>query len=956
MRVALLFAFYSAVALAKHHKRRVPIIDLHGADQLVANIREDENVLNTVPDLQIVAETGPVCKYLLTSSEKDVPFDVQVIDQYTGAAVIRVKDATNLDCRKSEYNLQVVAVRCEDDGIRSEPVALKVSVKDTNNHSPEFDSPWYTFTVDEGKIHDEIATLKATDADCGNPYGQICDFEIANGLNDFPFTINNQGVLRNTKPLNYSTSKSYILTVVAIDCGMRRSKSALVTVNVKETCVQGHTGLTDRLSYVAGDGPKLILPDVQTHVCEQESACDVQNAHSTVKLRAGHVTKGCSRDTVFSNETIQSCGLSPATVSLLPSKSVFPEEAEADVVFDGVTNAVIVPKQNVPEIVPDRFSLSFSMKHARGTKDDQKNKKNILCESDEAEMNRHHFSVYVRHCKLEVVLRREAGSKAEFRAAEWRWATPQVCDDEWHSYSLLFNGVDDVNLMIDGVAFKADERNPEILDDWPLHQTKTVKTRLVVGACWHGRQQAMAQFFKGSLSSVYLLSGETESQSAIECAHRCPEQLQFTGMDEITEGQSVTFSSDQSTITVKASTVPEVNKMLRRISYVNTQEKPIPGHRPWTLTSTVECKNGKQLTLPVSKGYVFVEREADPVLSISGSVTLDIDQHSVKVGTPMISDIQITVSQPGSDGKVRDVTSSHVLDYCKVHLKPSRDMDLEYFSSPASLIAALQIDFEHDKEGILLRGEESVKGYREVLSKIHYFNTRPDSYSKRIYTVQCAMLKGRVLSNELVVTMSIGPSSSDAPAAESASSTESLDSLDMLERHFEPAFDQLGSSRLQNILEMDLPRPKALLSHHGYEVGQGAIAGGAVAVVVVVCVGFLLVLLVIGVLKMRDTPLPRRRKAKRQDDGMAWDDSGMNITVNPLDDVEKNVVEEEFSEDEESSDGEESDASYREEEELSDEDAEPEVLPHLDAQRGGLEWDDDAVMATSATNTRSYRV
>ncbi|EPB65285.1 hypothetical protein ANCCEY_15652, partial [Ancylostoma ceylanicum] len=54
--------------------------------------------------------------------------------------------------------------------------------------------------------------------------------------------------------------------------------------------------------------------------------------------------------------------------------------------------------------------------------------------------------------------------------------------------------------------------------------------------------------------------------------------------------------------------------------------------------------------------------------------------------------------------------------------------------------------------GILLRGEESVKGYREVLSKIHYFNTRPDSYSKRIYTVQCAMLKGRVLSNELVVT------------------------------------------------------------------------------------------------------------------------------------------------------------------------------------------------------------
>lgn len=35
------------------------------------------------------------------------------------------------------------------------------------------------------------------------------------------------------------------------------------------------------------------------------------------------------------------------------------------------------------------------------------------------------------------------------------------------------------------------------------------------------------------------------------------------------------------------------------------------------------------------------------------------------------------------------------------------------------------------------------------------------------------------------------------------------------------------------------------------------------AVVVVVCVGFLLVLLVIGVLKMRDTPLPRRRRNRK---------------------------------------------------------------------------------------------
>lgn len=30
-------------------------------------------------------------------------------------------------------------------------VALEVSVKDTNDHAPEFDQPWYTVEVDEGK-------------------------------------------------------------------------------------------------------------------------------------------------------------------------------------------------------------------------------------------------------------------------------------------------------------------------------------------------------------------------------------------------------------------------------------------------------------------------------------------------------------------------------------------------------------------------------------------------------------------------------------------------------------------------------------------------------------------------------------------------------------------------------------------------------------------------------------
>lgn len=57
--------------------------------------------------------------------------------------------------------------------------------------------------------------------------------------------------------------------------------------------------------------------------------------------------------------------------------------------------------------------------------------------------------------------------------------------------------------------------------------------------------------------------------------------------------------------------------------------------------------------------------------------------------------------------------------------------------------------------------------------------------------------------------------------------TEAVDVVEFAddEPQLEPAFDQIGGNRLKNLLEMDLPRPKALVSHHPYDVGQGAIAG-----------------------------------------------------------------------------------------------------------------------------------
>uniref|UniRef100_A0A1I7YT23 Calsyntenin-1 n=1 Tax=Steinernema glaseri TaxID=37863 RepID=A0A1I7YT23_9BILA len=933
--------------------------------------------------------TGPICKYELTAEDPNetLPFEVEVIDKTNGNAVLQLSDGYRLDCAKSEYRMRLAAVRCGDDSSKSESVSLKVNVKDVNNHSPEFEEPWYTYFVDEGKADFKIARLVATDKDCGYPYGQICRYEISNALDGFPFEIDDQGVLRNTRALNYTDNHSYILTILAHDCGMKKSKSTLVTVNVRPKCVNDLVNIGENVE-LSGDSENIKLaPTGSVHVCPEDDKCVVKSVEAVFSLTNGT----CAKETLINEETVKRCKLHSETVNLLPRPEIVgvstesslsleddddDEEAENLVektdekyLFDGKSNAVIVPANTVKGLVPERFSLTFAMKHAKGNKAEQSAKQNILCESDDFNMNRHHFAVYLRHCKLEMLLRREAESTAEFRAAEWRWNLAEVCDNQWHTYVISFAHLDEVHLYVDGRRIEENDRNPEILDDWPLHKTSKTKTRLVVGACWHGRTQAMAQFFSGHLSSMYYLPGQIEKPETVACMHECHEQLKFGPIDDLLEGEEVTSDIVNSRLSIKANNAEDLTTLLRKVSYENTSPAKSVLKRPFEVTSTITCKSGTTMELPRKTGVISVSKSEDPLLSITGQAIVDANTHDVKTGATMLKDIQIIITKR-SKGQDVDVTSQYNLEWCKVHMKPSRDMDLEYFSSPAALISSLHVDFEHDKQGILLKGAEKVKGYREILSKIHYFNTRPEAFNQRMYTVQCALEGGKVLSSELFVTMNIDTTTEasdsidkvpivphDSAAKQQQQSIE-LDPATLLteeevEKHFEPTFDQLGSNRLQNILEMDLPRPKALLSHH-YDVGEGAIAGGAVAVVVVVCVGFLLVLLVIGVLKMRDAPVPRRRRNRKgpSESGMEWDDSGLNITVNPLEDVEKN--EEEYSEEdeeEESSDGE----SYRDEEELTEDEEENETepaLPHTQNGRQGLEWDDSNLSNVS----RTYRV
>ena len=167
--------------------------------------------------------------------------------------------------------------------------------------------------------------------------------------------------------------------------------------------------------------------------------------------------------------------------------------------FDGVSTAIVLTSD---KISPDTFNRSFTITTwlkreapLNKTFDHKYPKENILCISDDHERSRHHVSVYVRNCRLSLLLRREpkAGDQVTvFRPAEWRWdLEEQLCGGNWHHYAISVK-YPDVKLFIDGKEFE-DDAATEIIDDWALHPIKGLQTTTVVGACWQGRNRNIKQ-------------------------------------------------------------------------------------------------------------------------------------------------------------------------------------------------------------------------------------------------------------------------------------------------------------------------------------------------------------------------------------------------------------------------------------------------------------------------------
>jgi calsyntenin 1 len=199
-------------------------------------------------------------------------------------------------------------------------------------------------------------------------------------------------------------------------------------------------------------------------------------------------------------------------------------------------------------------------------------------------MNRHHFALFVRHCRLILLLRKNynEGDLNIFLPAEWRWKIPQVCDNEFHQYTITVD-LPKVELFIDGEKFIADQEdrhsNPEVIDDWPLHAAQGINTTLTVGACFQSSENKLKHGFRGDITSVKITTKAALSEDEIKCGEYCAERL-LAPMDKYMESeQEVSMNADGNEITIFGSSRENIEELMQNIQYVNEKENPSLGRR-----------------------------------------------------------------------------------------------------------------------------------------------------------------------------------------------------------------------------------------------------------------------------------------------------------------------------------------------------------------------------------------
>ncbi|XP_016967385.2 calsyntenin-1 isoform X2 [Drosophila biarmipes] len=906
-------------------------------------IRENETLVEITPLIKVDEEK--ICNFhILKKPYHEIPFEIELVNNL---GILKARRTLNCEKRKS-YHFEIVAVYC--DGTPSNTANVHITVIDINEYAPTFIEPSYVTEVDEGRLYNEILRVEATDKDCTPLFGDVCKYEILN--NDEPFSIDNEGLIKNTEPLSHKASHNHILSVVAYDCAMKESAAIMVSIKVRRVCETKFLGMPERIDYTSGSTESLqLFPNARLDLCDISCKNEYLSIHASIALKTKHISFGCDRD-------LSNCTSSQKVKDLLPHGAEWTKELSYDegvepiFHFDGSTG-VVVPDTviNHYDFSSRPFSILTMFRHNSQGVANKHVKEHIVCSADDHKMNRHHMALFVRNCRLILLLRKNfnEGDLNIFSPAEWRWKIPEVCDNEWHHYVLNVEDPSKVDLFIDGVRFEnsIEDRhsNPEVIDDWPLHAAHGVNTSLAIGACYQSLENRLKHGFSGDISEVKVALNGVLTIEDIKCGTTCSEHLlspkQSTKNTKSSNASAqIQANSQMNEIYIEAKTKHDIEQLMRKIQYINIKQNPTVGRRNIEVRTALTCRNESSIRLPPIETYIMVNEPIAPIgididvgsasletsgqdiqtdsiqITISGTSNKLVSYQEIKLGVHILDKIYIDSLSKKSE----KIEGKNYLDSCSVVVFPSLNPDHEdiQIDGDDSLSSSMDIKTNINKDGVEMIGKDTSHNYMNVLRSLVYSNKKPAYYLNRVFKLSCAQLSSQYKSAEYTLTLTVLHPKQTLFKSTNLPPSSSLSNLNVIgNTNTETTYhlhtgaisdndNQATDSKVYSYSQLHTNEVQEPKSHVHSFVHK---AEGSHLTMLIILVSVFLAVLLCGVLIAR---LKNNQKytdrhqpcPKIVDDGLVWDDSALTITINPM---QTDALSEDSSESE-NSDSEDEDA------------------------------------------------
>lgn len=493
-------------------------------------------------------------------------------------------------------------------------------------------------------------------------------------------------------------------------------------------------------------------------------------------------------------------------------------------------------------------------------------------------MNRHHFALFVRHCRLILLLRKNFndGDLNIFLPAEWRWKIPQVCDNEWHQYTIIVD-LPKVELFVDGAKFAPAQEdrhnNPEIIDDWPLHAAQGINTTLTVGACYQSSENRLKHGFRGDISSIKLGIDKIIQEDEVVCGMNCAERLITPDEKLIGIGQEIQINNQMNEITVEGTSKQNIEQLLQGLQYINDKRNPTIGRRNIVITSTVSCPMKKAVKLPAIDTFIMItdasrptntsessktnmdsqdlkSSEFKPQIIISGNQNNLVSYPDIKNGVRFLNNIDIAIY---SNDNIQERLQN--LDSCSVNVFPNLNSDHEEITfnhTETKVSKEFDIKTNINKDGVEMIGYDSIKNYLRILRSLVYINRKPAYYLNRVFKLSCSQLGDQFHSAESTLTLTV-LHPKQAVAAKAPLTTDKP--IVSVQNH--------DNSNLFNRVmfhQQEIAEPYARTTHNVHSTN----ATHSTLLIVVICVSFVLLICGVGIARLRNQTQVVKGKDRNQ--------------------------------------------------------------------------------------------